>query len=181
MERHQAQLVLDYLDIIKHFAKGGMLEFQGRNWKGDLMPLDPVNKGILINCLPNYRIVDKFIQVQKKHCTRWCPIKESGNECHKYKTGETMITANSARELALKRTRESDERTVLLANELMVEISLELEKAVDDGMFEFSYNAASKYGPCMALVSDKLKKLGYDVSIVCERALGSPYIITVKF
>lgn len=55
MERHQAQLILDYLDIVKHFAKGGSLEFVSRTCEGRTCDPTPVLKGIIINCLPNYR------------------------------------------------------------------------------------------------------------------------------
>jgi len=54
MERHQAQPILDHLDIVQHFAKGGMLDFVGHTHTGQEMKPDRVLKGIIINCLPNF-------------------------------------------------------------------------------------------------------------------------------
>ena len=76
MERDQAQLILDHIDIIKHFAKGGMLEHCGHDWAGRATDPRPVTNGIIINCLPMYRKVNKRIQKpDPQYCSRWCPLK----------------------------------------------------------------------------------------------------------
>lgn len=78
MTREQASLILKHLDIVKHFAEGGEVDFKSYNYKGEYLGLNPVTKGIIINCLPRY-VKSKRASVNKKHyCSRWCPLKKKG-------------------------------------------------------------------------------------------------------
>lgn len=77
MNREQAQLILDHLDLVKHFAAGGMLEHHGCTCTGVPTTPTPVLKGLIINCLPRYRKVDQFIEPKRTQCSRWCPHKHT--------------------------------------------------------------------------------------------------------
>lgn len=92
MNREDAQLVLDHLDIIKHFAEGGLLEFHSTTWDGKPMSPSPVTKGIIVKCLPHYRKVDKYIQKpDPQYCSRWCPLKKGS------KNDEVVSDSENAR------------------------------------------------------------------------------------
>ena len=86
MTREQAQLVLDHIDIIKHFAKGGMLEFNMTTSEGG-SHVFPVMKGILINCLDKYTKVEQYIpKPDPRYCSRWCPLKRKEDPTIKHET-----------------------------------------------------------------------------------------------
>lgn len=175
MERHQAQLILEHIDIIRHFAKGGIIEFQSRTCDGHECAPTPVFKGIIINCLPRYRKVDGFIgPLPKKYCSRWCPDKLT--------KGKEMITATSARKCLEEAKEDRDGKLTAMADEVMDIINANLEVALKDCKDSFEVGVDPKYGPCTKKVGEALMDLGYKVAIDHSRSMeASPYLFTISF
>lgn len=181
MERHQAQLILDHLDIIQHFAKGGVLEFIGHDWTGKELKPDPVLKGVVINCLPNYRKVNRFIESPpRKYCSRWCPNKKNCSSCNLTK-GTNMMRAEQAL-IKVIQIRESaefkeKERVKVIINY----ISSHLDNAISKGDTYFDYKLEDR---CMqGAVVKELYEFGYEVTVHIddEEDDECPAILTISF
>lgn len=174
MEHHQAQLILDHLDIVKHFAKGGALEFISHTCTGEECDATPVLKGIVINCLPNYRKVDRFIELPpKKYCYRWCP-----NNLTK---GKEMINAKEA--LAkTNQVRETMEYKEIEKAKSTIEnlIAPALNHAISKG--DVCFQCEISQGGSDVVIS-MLKNLGYGVNmdIDDEEDDECPAILTITF
>lgn len=64
MTRHQAQMILDNIEVIRHFAAGGDVEFAQHRYDGVFIGWKECRgEQITINCLPNYRIKKPRVRV----------------------------------------------------------------------------------------------------------------------
>lgn len=110
MNREQAQLILDHLDIVKHFASGGMLEHVSSNWRGATSKATPVLKGLIINCLPHYRTVNRQVEPkpQRKY-SRWCPNRH---------ISETELSEQLTGPITIEQTKRTFKETIKLAESL---------------------------------------------------------------
>ncbi len=64
MTRDQALLILENLEVIRHFAAGGEVEFAQHRFDGEFLGWRHCNRAqININCLPNYRIYKPRVRV----------------------------------------------------------------------------------------------------------------------